>query len=649
MEIEQLNLQLKDLAKLEPKDAQKGVSTLIEDLLKADTFYILSDYNVSSDSLESKSFLPYMAPAYDGGCPYIRLFTHQEAAEQFIKKEGNPHCICKMDTIEMVRFSKYWFLLGIDGFILNDGQIWTNVSFYQVLSIFFTKILQAPEAMDSAYLDSIRFTSQIRQGKEYFFTKEKNTIVVSNKGKSPLTLEKWYGFASKLNIKNICFPSDNPEQKVTISSEQLRMLLKESKTIGADVESFKTIDQHSIYDFSVLMPYLVFDNKEQFIWDEKKVEPEKKSEEIIKPVVDSIRKTISKPHKKKILKISFGVMAAFVIVFAILFAGMLSDLSIFKKDVTNNSFAEATEIYQKYSNNEYFTVRAEPCVSEKIETTLQKYKDEKIEDQGVETIYTNIAPLGCADTLQKAKSDFYLIKNSRIAYKNGLNVQSSIQKLYFWKTVSKIDTKNYSSANSDFAKNKDGYLTNALTLITVFTKYKKTEDISRVFNVLDYWYPNDKFVADAKKAAGATANYDVTQPLSDTSLFANNNSNQNGNKALEISKLGAEYNEERDYTDLYISWTNCSGKTLKEVDFYVLPIANDGDVAETSTPYQLYCARDVGPYANGSGTPSGDWAWKNVWAGNKIVSVNLMQIIIIYQDGSIQTVDNDVSLQNMIA
>lgn len=56
--------------------------------------------------------------------------------------------------------------------------------------------------------------------------------------------------------------------------------------------------------------------------------------------------------------------------------------------------------------------------------------------------------------------------------------------------------------------------------------------------------------------------------------------------------------------------------------------------------YSLYGARDIGPYKPGTGTPSENWAWENVWSNSQIEAAEVQQIIIFYQDGTVKSIED---------
>lgn len=158
---------------------------LFLDLLRQDQAYIIPEAEVSQEALDQKLFRPYIAPAQeDDPRLFLRVFSHEEAATAFADQQGRSQ-ICRIDGVELAQLAKTYFLRGAYGFLLNDGSIWTALSFPDFLIDFFQEVLGDSSLARPEFVALIQFINMVRQNYAYHI--QVGRLTVQNAAK-PVTI-----------------------------------------------------------------------------------------------------------------------------------------------------------------------------------------------------------------------------------------------------------------------------------------------------------------------------------------------------------------------------------------------------------------------------------------------------------------------------
>lgn len=158
---------------------------LFLDLLRQDQAYIVPDAEVSQEALVQKLFRPCIAPAQeDDSRLFLRVFSHEEPAAAFAERQGRTQ-VCKIDGVELAQLAKTYFLRGVYGFLLNDGSVWTALSFPDFLTGFYQDILGDPSLARPEFVALIQFINMVRQNYAYHIQAGRLTVQNAEK---PLTL-----------------------------------------------------------------------------------------------------------------------------------------------------------------------------------------------------------------------------------------------------------------------------------------------------------------------------------------------------------------------------------------------------------------------------------------------------------------------------
>lgn len=172
------------LAETDPAAALQENRALFLDLLRQDQAYIVPDAEVSQEALDQKLFRPCIAPAQeDDPRLFLRVFSHEEPAEAFAERQGRAQ-LCKIDGVELAQLAKTYFLRGAYGFLLNDGSVWTALSFPDFLTGFYQDILGDPSLARPEFVALIQFINMVRQNYAYHIQAGRLTVQNAEK---PLT------------------------------------------------------------------------------------------------------------------------------------------------------------------------------------------------------------------------------------------------------------------------------------------------------------------------------------------------------------------------------------------------------------------------------------------------------------------------------
>lgn len=173
------------LAETDPAAALQENRALFLDLLRQDQAYIVPDAEVSQEALDQKLFRPCIAPAQeDDPRLFLRVFSHEEPAAAFAERQGRAQ-LCKIDGVELAQLAKTYFLRGAYGFLLNEGSVWTALSFPDFLTGFYQDILGDPSLARPEFVALIQFINMVRQNYAYHIQAGRLTVQNAEK---PLTL-----------------------------------------------------------------------------------------------------------------------------------------------------------------------------------------------------------------------------------------------------------------------------------------------------------------------------------------------------------------------------------------------------------------------------------------------------------------------------
>lgn len=164
------------MAETDQAAALRENRALFLDLLRQDRAYIIPEAEVSQEAMDQKLFRPYIAPAQeDDPRLFLRVFSHEEPATAFAERQGRSQ-VCQIDGVELAQLAKSYFLRGAYGFLLNDGSVWTALSFPDFLIDFYQEVLGDPSLARPEFVALVQFINMVRQNYAYHIQAGRLTV-----------------------------------------------------------------------------------------------------------------------------------------------------------------------------------------------------------------------------------------------------------------------------------------------------------------------------------------------------------------------------------------------------------------------------------------------------------------------------------------
>lgn len=626
MKLNETNKRLDAIQKLYDSDAN-GAIGLLNDLLKQlmedDIFYILGTAQIQSP--EKNSFLPYIAPIH--GLPYLRYFTDREAAEAFLKTSDTQNPIVQLDTVSTIKLSKYWMLMGAEGFILNDGQKWTAVSFEQFLTIFFTDLLEENRTFDQDYCPLVKLCSRLLDGEKLFYQKGGE---ISTESGDQISLENFSLINKPIQLEKI---KTNGTRMKAVLDEMMSVRGEDSILFLSTGDKIYSYSPDRPYPYQELDPVLIV--KEPI--PEKKEKKAAKKPSIPKINKESFSKLKSKYPKKGSLKLYIAIGAAAVIVLFFCYAGSgFLAAAHFSGLCDNREYQEAVTYYQE-QGNPFFKMSSNHAAETAVSQVLSSYiqKDISAEEATASLSVLSSIP-AAADITGSAKNTVDILEKSRLSYTAGANTDQAIERLYYWLGVVEEDEENFQTVQNDMQSNGDKYESRVLRIVDALIQNGQRGQAKWCLEILNQWFPSKEYQDRLSVMS------DVDAVSMEITPIAELGDPQVSMNPVEIYDIDVSSPNGSGYVNLYIRWKNTGTKTIQEIIFYTVPLDDFGGVVSSNRDggYSLYGARDIGPYAPGTGTPSENWAWENVWCNSQIEAAEVQQVIIFYQDGTVKSIED---------
>lgn len=630
MKLSETNQRLETIQKLSNSDMDGAfglLGELLRHLMEDDSFFVLASPELKE--IDEKAFLPYIAPVQD--IPYLRIFTDRQAAEEFCQRTKTSYPIISLNTVSIVKLCKYWMLMGAEGFILNDGQKWTAVSFEQFLRIFFEDVLEQEGTVEPDYLLLVKTCIRLDRGEKLFY--QKNGIVDRFDG-TPLSLDSPPPAKVELVIDG-----------VQTTANRLFLCWEEIMDIRSGKSGFSLTSEDGVYSFMPSESYPFLEIDPLLILKKKQNDSEQERKSILPekiaginlpnlklPKLSKLSKSINFSTKKWIAAI-VGLIA--ILLFFYVGNGFLSTLH-FSNLCSDREYQEAVVYYQGKSNA-IFKLSANKKAEKVVDEILDSYIERELDASESTAALSVVASIpNAAGKAGEAKTTVDLIEKSRNSYEAGAHTDQVIERLYYWLDVAEEDTANYEAVNKDVQENGNKYESRVLRVVDALIQSGKRGQAKWCLEILQEWFPESGY--DDRIAVMAEVD---SVPMEITSI-SDIESSETTLNPIEIYDIDVSSPDSEGYVDLYIRWKNTGTKTIQEIVFYTVPLDNFGGVLSSKKDgnYSLYSARDIGPYKPGKGTPTDSWAWDNVWSNSMISAAEVQQVIIFYTDGTIKSIED---------
>lgn len=130
------------------------------EVLKNNEFYVLGQPGTTEEDIQSGKIRPYIANGPKGNYSYIRVFTDIElaykAAQRVKAVINGKEMILKIDTENLTDIVRDYFLMGMDGILLNDGARWITYTCEAFLGVAYHDVLNIPDKFQVSFINTVR-------------------------------------------------------------------------------------------------------------------------------------------------------------------------------------------------------------------------------------------------------------------------------------------------------------------------------------------------------------------------------------------------------------------------------------------------------------------------------------------------------------
>lgn len=645
MTLDQFNQQISDIQQVAASDPEEAIAknkAMFITFAEQDSAFVVLDGSY-----------PLSAPAQDNDPRlFLRVFSHEEAALAFVEKRGEGQ-VTAIDGVELMQLAKSAFLRGVYGFLLNDGYAWAILSFPDFLLECFRVVLGTETMYNEDYVTLIQLINMVRR----------NDFYKIKAAHLPDSAELYFLDPAAQDSDE--FASCNMEE---LSSEKLLQMADKPGDASIHIRIGKTdcIVRMELLQAAMRLTHLGDTPPNDFHTDSLSLDF--RAEDFVTeaaPVEENTGETTHKGKKHKrvrtprpprekrkkqpregrsgILKplITVAIGALAILAFAALLLGGFfareTPLESLQTDISTQYYSSVAEHYAACKENGTDKEAQEIMLGD-LNAKFQAYVAGECEAQelkDVMDVYASIDDM--EEEAEKIYSRAAAVELSKKAYLEGLATESVSGRLELWRKVTMDDTDNYSAMLENLS---DHALEYKYIIFIEATALPEPDALSRLI-LLQSFYPGDVDISAKIRAIQTGAL--VSEPNSEQPAEV-----ADPTRYISISRVathGSGWNEEM---DLFIDWTNTSGREIQEVDFEVIPYDSAGKQASTKVMnedgqyYSRYLARDVGPFDTGYSTPS-NHHWENAWVNSSIASVAIDKVSILFVGEETPTIITDAS------
>lgn len=674
------------MAEQNPASALEQNLDLFIDIARQDSIYIVPSAAIPAETLDSKLFAPYAAPARDGDPRmFLRIFSHDDPAYVFSERSLGTRQAVELDGIEMMQLAKFYFLRGHYGFLLNDGLAWAAISFPDFLKgCFSEKILGDEELARPEFVSLVQVINMVRQGSYYQMVLARQVLKDAHKAETLFFLDQSvksrfngaeYVF-EELNMAKLLQQANAPDgARINIRTDKIRCQVSSGMLRAAfcatgitEREEALPLDFHTdsiALDFGfrdlegnpgmqdLKLASLPEPNETAESPKGKRYEPlttritafldflkrrKQAKAEVLTPDEDPSPEE-KKPCRKARLSTAMMVkgfsLAAFLMVAAFLFSNWTkpTPLEEITRSIEAGNYTGIADLYESCvkadSSNQGILL---PLMSQDLSDKLGAYAgDECTAAELAEVIdaYEGISAM--RQTCSSVYTQAAALEVSKLAYQQGLSELTILARLECWRGVIDPDTGSMAAMREDLDNHAEQYKASAFLEAG---EMQPKAALSKMY-MLQAFYPDDQDVlseisnlqAKAFSQQGSTAG----------AVVPDMESSNAGGSLIRVAGISTSTADIYGNVDLYIKWMNTSGREIEQIYFTVVPLDYRGNTLTTTVDngdglYSKFIAAmgtSMGPYADGYVAPDG-FFWKDAWCNHSIVSVNLVEVSLFF-------------------
>lgn len=613
---------------------------------------------------------------------FMRMFTHRSLADNYLEniRDG---VVEEISAVESLQLSKFLFLRGVYGLVLNDGDEWVAMSLPDYIATFFDRILQQKASVNQAYVNCISLIAAVQKNSHYQLSylaigeraeaivngqlccyiadRENKPSTQEGTTQVPLTLQALFKFQHRIIV---CSHYLN---FVLEDYTQLHKLLKAYNIVqqgtGQAVGFYDdpvvwerdSIDYHSVSDISLtydtcqetaatLCTALVLTGENAKCpetWGDidgscetksvsrtgyrKKESFFKRKRSVrIEKTQRSNRVDTTRDERGKyggLFGAAIGILTLFMVLSLIgrIVTGMTDRHAIVEFRKALSDSAYA-QAYKLYIRDEEY----DGLLEQEINALVSRYAHNRLKTEEVKSALQAIAYFpGQTENLENASAIVARLEESKDAFTRGLQTEDVPSKLSCWIKVIPLDEEHYETVQAEINQNSGVWSAILLKEIGRYA-YADKEMSCNYVNLGLVMFPQQEEFKEWKNRFSD----ELEQPaLSEYPISI---------EEIELRK-GAN-----DTVTIYIKWRNESTKSFRSVDFYFAFLDPDGKrvtYQRRGEEKSIFQGTDskAAPYEPGFETTSDTWGWDGVWKGygNKVEQVKLTCVKVHYLDGAV--------------
>lgn len=134
---------------------------LFIDILNNEDLYIVATPKTTKEEWENDKCKPYIAEANQGELYFLRIFTDRELACACARRiesviDDGTELVMKVGVEQLVSVVKDYFIMGIDGVLLNDGEDWITFNCEAFLAVAFIDVLNMPKSYNKDFVNTVK-------------------------------------------------------------------------------------------------------------------------------------------------------------------------------------------------------------------------------------------------------------------------------------------------------------------------------------------------------------------------------------------------------------------------------------------------------------------------------------------------------------
>ncbi|MBR2894863.1 MAG: hypothetical protein IKC03_04290, partial [Oscillospiraceae bacterium] len=331
-------------------------------------------------------------------------------------------------------------------------------------------------------------------------------------------------------------------------------------------------------------------------------------------------------------KIGVGIASVVLVGILCTFLMMSSPLETAQRSIEAGNYRQFEKAYKALDSKEQRMMLE--TMKQDLTQKVEQYAANELTTAEIAEVlaaYRNIPEMAAAAAA--AYQNASALEISKSSYQKGLYADSVLERLEYWRSVTRADTGSTEAMNKDLMENREVYKEQMFLCLT--SQSDKTA-LSYLY-LLQSFYGNDADIARRitelqDKAFSATLEQSVPP--------------------IRITKFTLQQPDNTGWNTVYLDWMNCTNKTIANIIFELYPYDQSNQQVMTQMDtgdglYSKYQAKFEGPILGGQAVTG--YYFLNVWYNPHIATARVDSVTITYADGSTSTLFTPEAIEALFA